>query len=101
MLIKAVVDPIESKEASNTVTLIPSKPSLASSVFAVTSKVVDVEPADNVTVPDNATKSADVALSTVAPLSSPTFSRTLLFRCTRQLSSFGSHSHRLVKTQKK
>ena len=58
MLIKAVVDPIESKEASNTVTLIPSKPSLASSVFAVTSKVVDVEPADNVTVPDNATNTA-------------------------------------------
>ena len=43
--IRAVADPITSFDASNTETLIPSRPSLVSSVLGVTVKVAEVDPA--------------------------------------------------------
>jgi len=69
--IRAVADPITSFDASNTETLIPSRPSLVSSVLGVTVKVAEVDPAAIVTVPESETKSPAVALSTEPPLVSP------------------------------
>ena len=69
--IRAFAEPIASNDPSNTVTLIPSRPSFSESAVGVMLNVAEVEPAEIVTVPERESRSLPVAFSTEASLSSP------------------------------
>ena len=71
LLTRIVEVPTVVDSGENTLTCKPSIPSAIESAIAVTEKVADVEPAGIVTVPDCASISVAVALSTVEPLSLP------------------------------